>query len=170
MVLELILQDPNQFGNGSLKELVVDVHEMLRHYYKGFSGALTVILGNAELFHTGGDKRSAQVAEEALREIENFYSAIPFEALQTQEYYPLFVVRDFMVLLRHSFENLKKEREGALAVYFINEHTRTMRHVGELYKGKIVEKIERIRSFPEGKNFDFSIIDGNGNSWSRDTF
>jgi len=156
-ILEELQPNPLQVQVNRMKETV---REMAGYYYKGFGALVSGILANGELFL--GEQERNDLLEKSydwFSRVENFYSKIPFGLLQgREEFYPLFVVRDLLPKFRDSMDEIFKEKRKDVLRNF-ERIAQTIVDIGTLYRNKLEQLLEKIRLFPEEKDFKVAIPD-----------
>ncbi len=145
-----------------LEEMQEKAQQIARYYYKGFGATMDGILSNAEAFLKTPERTDySEKAYKWAKEIEDFYSKIPFGSLQgKEEFYPLFIVKMLLPQLKEGMDKVFKEQdEGSLRRLEIG--IQTVVTVGGLYWNSLIEVLKDIREFPDGRNFGLAIKDRN---------
>src|SRR3989338_1356443 len=150
--------------NPELQELIDRVNEMARYYYKGFGQVMNKMHTTADRFLRGkASIRDFSETLEYFKEIEELYLTIPFDDLNGKpEFYPLFNVRDILPIVRkHIGEILKGGSDSHLRYNMrqIRSWDGTLSGLGELYRYKFEEVLDKIRTYPEAKDFHIEIQD-----------
>ena len=153
-----------------LLEMQEESKELAKYYYKGFGITLDSILGSAEAHLNLPARREIvhydERAYENLEELEAVYSKIPFNDLHGNEkFYPLFVTNDLLKSLRARMDAYFKEPSDS-NFKPIETYTIALGVVGSIYWSNITRLLEKIREYPEGKDFKIELMDHKGETWT----
>jgi len=147
--------------NSQLAELERKALEMAKYYYKGFGNSFTAIMGLAYAYLEHERKESLNDSYDTFKKIEDFYAAIPFDNLHgKEEFYPLFVVKRLLPKFRERMDKVFKENKKN-ELRNLQYDGSSIVKVGILYGESLLQLLDEIRLFPEGKDFRVAIPDQN---------